>query len=359
MARQKASHGSVVTSLAGGLAFRTRFPALAPYLPKVIFFRLLPNECEPDAQFEPAPGEIREAFEYLYSKADVVNLSYKVADEYRAFFQATVRSSIDGEGRLLIVSAGNDTGNVFANRVCPACLAHPDIPDNANVAVRTIVVGAATAELRIAAGSGYGDRVVTLYAPGQPAGAIDIVGGDASGWSTATSYAAPQVAFAATLLRALGFEKYHEIRERLKQSTWPLQDDTGRLSEPVGVLDMVRVAAVYRDVVELTELEDGVAVRKIYVGKILDPIETLGLCSPGFSRSRWHSLRLMPPDAQGNRVVRASPRRTDNETDRYEVRDVPCTPTGNLKFRSLRPGEGELIFPLSRVNHLLLAWRNP
>jgi hypothetical protein len=179
---------------------------------------------------------------------------------------------------LLIVSAGNDVGNLVQNNVCPACLALPDMPRMENVPRRTIVVGAATETLGIAPGSGYGDNVVTLYAPGRPTGAVDIAGGDASGWSSATSYAAPQAAFAASLLRALGVEKYYEIKERLKESTWPLSDTL--VSAPVGVLDMVRVAAVYRDVVEVTEIEGGTSVRKTYVGRILEPIDSLGLCSP-------------------------------------------------------------------------------
>ena len=356
-ARQRASHGSVVASLAGGLALRRQFPALASYLPKVVFYRLLPNECEPGALFEPGSVEFREAFTYLFEKTGIVNISYKVADRHRPNFLDVALRHIDGEGRLLVVSAGNDVGNLVQNNVCPACLADPQSDDMQNVRRRTIVVGAATETLGIAPGSGYGDNVVTLYAPGQPAGAVDIAGADASGWSSATSYAAPQAAFAASLLRALGVEKYYEIRERLKESTWPLSDPLA--SAPVGVLDLVRVAAVFRDVVEVTEIEGGTPVRKTYVGRILEPIDSLELCSPGFSRSRWHSLRLLAPNAAGDRVVRASPRRPEPVTNRYRVQETFCTPAGNLTLRSLRPGDGDKVFPLSRVNHLLLAWRSP
>jgi len=358
LARQKASHGSVVASLAAGLPLRRHFPQLGAYLPKVVFYRLLPDECSPGSEFEPAPGEINEAFTYLFDKSDIVNLSYKVADEYRTAFQAAARASIEGEGRLLVVSAGNDTGNVFQNRVCPACLAHPDVPANANVAKRTIVVGAASSDLTIAPGSGYGDRVVAIYAPGQPLGAVDIAGGDASAWPSATSYAAPQVAFAAALLRALGVEKYYEIKERLRAATWLLGDRSGKLAEPAGVLDLVRIAAVWEDVVEVTESDNGTAVRQTYVGRILEPIDSLQLCSPGFSRSRFHSMRLSAPAADGTRTVAASPRRTDPETQRYEVEERPCEPGGSLTLRSLRPGEGDLIIPLAKVNHILLAWKN-
>jgi len=67
-----ASHASITVSLAGALRARQRFPAVGNQLPRVVFFRMLPNACDPRSSFDPGEGAMAPAFTYLAQRSDVI-----------------------------------------------------------------------------------------------------------------------------------------------------------------------------------------------------------------------------------------------------------------------------------------------
>jgi subtilisin family serine protease len=348
-----ASHGSVVVSLAGALRVRQLNPILGKLLPRVVFYRMVPKVCSPDAGFDPGAGTLVSAFEYLERRADIINISYMTSSgDSSKHFVAAMQGSLVYSENLLVLPSGNDIpGNLDENLFCPQCLGSNDL--DKRTANRTIVVGAATRELMRSAYSNYGNRTVSLYAPGEPIGALDVAGQNASGFKPATSYAAPYVALAAAILRSFGYKRALDIKDRLVATTWPLDETPAR----IGVVDLAKVIAVRHDVVEVVEPStDGPPVRTTYVGKLLQPLQDLKICGGySFRESQVQAIRLdaAPGSERNARVFKKND--FDPLTGRRRIVEIGgCRPEGELRIDSLIAGPKT--FPLSSVTQIQLPW---
>jgi hypothetical protein len=359
-----ASHGTIVSSIAAGLALRSNLGAIAA-LPKLLFFRMAHNACDLDADTLGGPVEAISAAEYLTGYENtVLNLSFVEPGSAGDNLAQTLGRLLKAPNApIMVAAAGNYTGNIDDARPCPACLGnvarYPDIPSS-----RVLVVGAADATLTLAQYSGFGDQTVRLYAPGEPLGAIDIMGADASTRKAATSYATALVSFAAATARALGIQDQARIRNRLLLSTWPLLDDAGRPigkaggPMPLGVLDLVKVAAIRFQAVERIErLPDNRQVLRTYVGRITSGLE--GVC-PGtaVTEASMLSIRLAAAAPDGSRTPTIALRHPDPQTLYPMFRATPpCHPVGSLTIDDLR--DHVVVIPMSDVTQILFRGKLP
>jgi hypothetical protein len=144
------------------------------------------------------------------------------------------------------------------------------------------------------------------------------------------------------------------VKDRLAAATWPLYDAAGQ-PEAVGVIDLVKVAAVRHHAVEVLEPADSGLVRRTYVGEIV--FDTPGRVTPcpgrSFNESAVHAIRLGEASPDGERLLRVH-KRNDWVGDRRRVLEVRCRPEGTITLRTL--GGAEKAFPLADVTQILLRW---
>lgn len=351
-----ASHASVTVSVSGALPVRHNYPDWSQRLPHIVFFRLLPNLCDPTASYDPGEGALAPAFTYLAQRSDVVAIPFMSYSSPLTNFVNMIRLYLSQGDQILVLPSGdNSPGNLDKNPFSPQLLGSDT--QGPQVANRTVVVGAATRDLVIADYSNFGDHTVSLYAPGEPAGAVNIAGRDASASKPATSYAAPYVALAAGILRSFGYTHAIDIRDRLAAATWPL---AGVEDSRIGVVDLVKVAAVQQHAIEVLEPgPDGVLVRRTYVGNLRERLQDLTLCTGhAFLESNVITVRI---DGEGpDRTARAYSR---NEHDpnggplggRRKIQDVPaCRSQGVLHINALLAGPKTI--PLASVTQIQLPW---
>lgn len=349
-----ASHGSVVSSIAAGWPLRNGDPPLK--LPHIQFYRMVTEQCGPDSTFKVQDGDINKALRYLFGqKAEVVNLSYKIAIRgSNADLKAAAAAELSGDTRMLVVAAGNDDpDDLDEGNLCPACLGSPLAE---NLSRRVLVIGSAERSLKASPGSNVGEKTVRLYAPGQAKG-IDILGQPVADKESATSYAAPLAALATAILKAYGIQNYWEVTERLDAASWPLLTRDGNPDPTARVIDLTRVVAVFQDAIEATAIEDGVNVRRTYVGKIVGRIQDIGICqSTTFKRGTVHAIRLGPVKADGTRYAQSEER---GKGDKYfpQRQFRSCRSSGTIAIDDVLGQRVEI--PLDRVNQILLYWQIP
>ena len=253
----QASHGAIVTSIAAALGVRTSGPAAADALPKLVFFRMLGDTCEPAADLNVDVGELFMAFEYLAARSRIINISYKVDDSTGVMLRDQLRPLLPNLTALLVLAAGNQNMNLDDNgAVCPACLGHSSDDRGGAASKRTIVVGAATRDLRREPRSNYGKDTVKLFAPGDPTTGIDLLVNNAPASLASTSFAAPYAALAAAIISSFGDHNnwWADVRDRLEATVWPLHDPgSGAEETGLGVVDLVKAAAVRHDAIEVKE----------------------------------------------------------------------------------------------------------
>jgi hypothetical protein len=355
-ARLIASHGAIVASLAAGMRLLGTAPEVAPILPKIRFFRILANACDAN-RLTQDPDNYIKAMEYLTEHASIVNFSFMAVGNGGETFAQSVKNYIDStdEFELLIVPAGNDgPENLDEILPCPPCLANT-VRWQAT-SQRVLVVGAATPDLRRANFSGFGQTTVRLYAPGEPWGAIDLLGVDSSNLAAATSWAAPQAAFAAGLLRRLGISSGRKLKARLLLASWPLLDANGHPdASGARVLDITKAVAVRHYAVEAFVTEGGSRVRKTFVGDLITPLSKLAICSTPMQSSQVQAVRF-GPRVDGGRRVTAWTRFIDPNTQFFRklVNEQFCEPSGTLQINDLI--EGETTLSLADVNQILMPW---
>ena len=353
-----ASHGAIVSSIAGGLPLRSGQSQLDPLLPQIQFFRLARNLCSAANDDEAAAAVT--AMEYLVSASDakVINLSMVSDGEAGTLLKSRIADMAGYTIPLLVLPATDYGANLDATHPCPPCLTLTAD----TMAKGLLVVGAANRNLRRADYSGFGDRTVRIYAPAEPKGAIDVLGADASALPPATSYAAPLVSLAAALLRSLGLDDAIRLRNRLLLSTWPLFDSTGTPIGTrggvldIGVLDLVKVVAVHHQAVEVLERQSGgTVVRRTYVGQVTAGLDTL---CPGqsISEAGAQSVRLGPPQPDGSRDATEVLRKVDQTYRDPVIRQLPpCYSSGDLTLRTL---DGRtMTLPVWGVTQILFATR--
>ncbi len=351
-----ASHASVTVSLAGALRVRQHYPAVGQLLPRVVFFRMLPNVCDPTSSFDPGEGAMAPAFTYLAQRSDVIAISFMSTSSALTPFVSLMQANLVYGEQLLILPSGDDIpGDLDKHPFSPQLLGSNAL--GVQTANRTIVVGTATRELAKAGYSNYGDGTVSLYAPGEPVGALNILGQDASAFEPATSYSAPYVALAAGILRSFGYTKARDIKDRLAAATWPITDVQ---SSRIGVVDLVKVAAVQFHAVEVIEPgPQGLPVRRTYVGKIQEHLQDLAICKgwPLFE-GRVHAVRL---DGDGpDRTARVYLKNDYEVTGgplsgRRKIQEISgCRSQGELHINALLAGQKT--FPLSSVTQIQLPW---
>jgi hypothetical protein len=357
-----ASHGAIVATLAAGRPIRVADARIAAKLPKVTFFRMLDNVCAEQADFDgtTGPGDLELAFEYLENRSQIINISYSVKPEFATRVRGFMKDNLMSSNKLLVLPAGNDSpGNLDAHsEVCPACLGSPDL--DSTMVKRTVVVGAASRDLRRQGFSNYGTRTVWIYAPGEPTEALDVRGQDATTLHPATSYAAPYASLAAGIMWSLGIDDVLRVKERLDVATWPLfaEDDGRSHPEQGGVLDLVKAAAVRLTAIDVKEPDkDGTLVRKTYVGTLVGTLNSLELCAGRkFFQASTQSLRF-ETSALSDRQVRVYPRDTHNTTrHKWKEAETCRSPDGSPVIR-LRGLDGvEQTFKISDVMQIQLPW---
>jgi hypothetical protein len=352
-----ASHGSVTASLAGALPMHQGYSAIAAMLPRIVFFRMLASACSPGSSFDPGEGALGTAFTYLAQRADVISISFMSTSSPLTSFEAVVQKDLDSNDEIVVFASGDDSPGDLDQYA-----RHPQLlGSNMNDVVaanRTIVVGSATRELTISPYSNFGDGTVTLYAPGEAIGARDVAGQDASSFLPATSYSAPRVALAAGLLKSFGYPNARAIKDRLAAATWPL---AGEHAPRIGVVDLVKVAAVRHYAVEVIEPgTDGERVRRTYVGTMQEHLQDLEICQGyPFFEGRVHAVRL---DGEGpDRSIRAylmndfeAAGGTFSGRRRIEARSG-CRPQGQLHITDLVTGEAKT-FSLTSVTEIQVPW---
>ncbi len=349
----RASHGAVVSSIAIGWPLLGPNPDAWPKLPRIQFYRMVTRQCGPESRFEVQGSEINKAIRYLFGqKVDVVNLSYKTAirGENRDLRDAA-RAELNNDDRMLVVSAGNDDpDDLDDGRLCPACLGSPIAGEY--LPKRVLVVGSAERTLRPSLGSNQGEKTVRFYAPGQANG-IDILGRPVSDPQSATSYSAPLAALAVAALKSYNINGYWEITERLDAATWPLLMADGSHNPTARVIDLTKVFAVYRDVVEAVVVENGQRIRRDYVGTIVGQISEISICqSTTFKRAQVHAIRLGPVRPDGNRTARWEERQV---SDSFPQRSIAtCRSSGQITIDDLL-GE-RVTLQLHQVSQILLRW---
>ena len=253
---------------------------------------------------------------------------------------------------------GNLEENIQSGMVCPACLGHPRFGEKA--AERTVVVGAATRDLHRASYSNYGEQTVRVFAPGEPSGAIDVVGQPLPANVVGTSYAAPYAALAAAIIRLFGRPNTHEdIRDRLMAATWPLDDpESNSKRTGVGVVDLVKAAAAKHFAVEVKEREtDGTWVRRTYVGKLRKKLHELTFCDGQlFREESYHALRLGDADATGGRSLRLYAREVDTNLQRrpMKLHSTTCRSTGDLQLTTI--AGVDKTWPMANVTFIQTPW---
>jgi subtilisin family serine protease len=314
---------------------------------------MLPNTCAPDADYTVGPGEMVTAFDYLSTRSNIINISYTIDTGRNTAFTDSMKAMLPYGNRLLVLPAGNDTpSDLDLNPICPACLGN----DNMATALRTLVVGAATRELKRAPFSNFGEHTVRVFAPGEPVGALNLKGEPVSDADASTSYAAPLAALAVALMESLGITDADDVRDRLAAATWPLDDKDSRPERTnVGVLDLVKAVAVQHDAVEVLENDaDGRSVRRTYVGRLLDPLSKVALCAgQPFQSSAVQAVRLGEATVNGERAVRLYWRNWKVQGKR-RIDTRQCRPSGNVRIDALK--FGERTFPLSTVTEIQLRW---
>lgn len=357
----QASHGVAVSSVAAALGLRKTAPQVADALPKLVFFRMLESACAQDARFNVAEAELVTAFEYLKTRTNIINISYIVDNTSGKRFASEIKDILPHHDVLLVLPAGNDTpGDLDDHGNCPACLGNDSTNRGGTAAKRSLVVGAATRDLRRAPFSNYGERTVGLFAPGEPTGALNLANQPVPLTDAATSYAAPLVALAAGIVRSFGgTNSPMDIKDRLLATTWPLDDPASRPDRThVGVLDLVKAAAIRHHAVEVKEVDpDGQLVRRTYVGRLLTPLRELTLCvgQGGFQEAGVHAIRLGEPDDDGERRLLIYYRKQiDPRTKQRLIQRLLCRPEGELRIRTLI--HGDKTFPLSEVTQIQLRW---
>jgi len=352
--RGQADHGSIVASLATGLRLRRDSPE-SRALPRLIFYRLSDSLCEPPSPINDSPRRYEQALNYLFRRSRLVVLSHiQTAPSTAGAFETVLEPILQRGERLLVLSAGNNSiPDLDENRVCPACLGDRDFSPEA--ADHTIVVGAAGPNLQIAPYSNQGRRTVFIYAPGEPDGAIDLVGEDASSREPATSWAAPHVALSIALIQAQGVDQLDELRERLLASTWPLFDEDGNvIAGLAGVLNLTQAIAIRHYSVQVNRPRpDGLIERRTYVGRLETPLAQI--CPErSLSAGAVHAIRL---GATVNRMRELAVRyRTfDERLRRYPTDRWFCTLPPKVRFTDMVDGPME--FDSVDVIQLLLPWR--
>ena len=349
--RESASHGSVVASIATGQGLRSNETAAA--LPQLLFYRAVRNGCTAESGLQFNENDIIDAAEYLLFY-DIKVLNMSIAEQpgnSTNLARQLANTLVAPNAPMLVAAAGNFTGNLDERFYCPACLGNPERYPNVP-RQRIIVVGAADRTLKKPDYSGFGKKTVRLFAPGEPFGALDIVGQNAGEFKSATSYATPLVSLAISLAYALGMEDQAKIRNRLYLSTWPLLGDdgqpVGRLDGPldVGILDLVRVAAIRHQSVET--LQNGV--RRIYVGRIIDGLTEI---CPGvkIDQPSLHAIRIGQRDSNGLREGLIVKRSLDPQTYFPRTDRASCASSGMVTIEALR--DGRVAIPASAITQVL------
>lgn len=356
---ERGSHGSVVTALASGLWLRKRNAGFNALLPRVQFFRIAANVCA-DAPGADESAAI-DAINYIINtNTRILNLSSLVDGESGGAFTLRLKDLFTyGPPLLIVLPTGNNVGNLDDSQSCPPCLGSIN---SSQTSKRLLVVGAATQDLRVASYSGRGFRTVRIFAPGEASGAVDLAGRDASAFEPATSYAAPRVSLAAALIRMqLGVDDPGKLMTRLMLSTWPLfgsdNANVGRSGGAldVGVLDLVKAAAVRYDVVEIIERQqNGALDRRTYVGDITDGLP--GLCPEfTFSGTAYSAVEMGPAALDGSRQMTLISRRVDPLRMEPSTMSKPCMSTGAIKMRALR--DKEVTLPTSAITKVIFRTR--
>ena len=113
---------------------------------------MVSSACSESANLEVGEADLTDAFEYLLAEhANIINISYKVDLGPGSRFNDKVIRQLPKKGALLFVPAGNGLvgKDLDDGAICPACLGNPDHGSD-DVAKQTVVVGAATRQLRMA-----------------------------------------------------------------------------------------------------------------------------------------------------------------------------------------------------------------
>jgi hypothetical protein len=331
------SHGSLVSSLAAAHYVRKQDPAIDVRLPRIVFYRMSPSACAEDSVIPMSNAGASRAVEYLVRRnSSVINLSF-VSEAGATLSAYLFQYVVNVSSPFFVLAAGNDgTGNLDASDQCPQCLGktHPH---------KVLVVGAANSDLQRASYSGFGDKTVALYAPGDAGRALTIVGAQPTDKVAGTSFSAPVAALGYGILSAMIPSDPSFVRARLFLSSWPLLDAVGNPVSPFGagifgarVLDLTKVVAARSHALEVLHIEDGQSVRRTYVGVIAPGSN---LC-PGtaVTESKFQAVQFGEIDEIGSRKGIGYKRNLSLDGLEFQTTPLTCPTGGSVTINDYRSG---------------------
>jgi subtilisin family serine protease len=232
-------HGTQVADTAlGGQSFRTAYQGVYD-LVQVSFFKIFTRK---EGKTGVSEGAMLKSMDPLEHQAGphIVNFSVGGPDEQHTTGFKTYLGKAADRPFLAIVAAGNQGNNLSVKPMFPAAYSG----DGSPVAPFMMVVGASTPEQELTAFSNHSAQYVDILAPGcrmvfrTPSGEIFTMAG--------TSIAAPQVSFAAALVRALGEENWKRVKNRLIASA-DFHPSLKYKARSSAVLNIERAAALFQD----------------------------------------------------------------------------------------------------------------
>ena len=199
------SHGTLVAGIIAAQGHNSEGIAGIAWNAKIMPLRAL------NSRGEGTLDDAAEAVFYAASNgADVINLSF-VGSQFNDAFKNALEYAHEKKA-VIVAAVGNDSTGIFSdgsgsldtNPVYPACLTHPF--DNS-----IIGVGAVDAENKKAIFSNFGSQCIDINAPGTNIVSTQVINPPAgtpfsaeySGFWNGTSFAAPQVAGVAALIKSV------------------------------------------------------------------------------------------------------------------------------------------------------------
>lgn len=319
-------HGWYVADLAtGGAKTRQQQAVLAQHLRLKIVNLVLSDQN----RFEIREGMILRGLQYAANYADIVNLS--VGSPNKMDNVVTVARALPN--LLIVIAAGNAGKDLNLKPSYPAFFGG----EVGKLHEQAITVAAHGPDGLRASFSNFSAEYVDIAAPGCAIAQTSRQGASVKNFGT--SIAAPFVSYTAALVRSLGIENPHDIKNRLIASSQYVPKLDGLVSA-AGILNPVKAVSLYEDVVEKANpaapLETGKWQRPNFVKICADKDE--------FEAGRVRKITVLPQDRSRVRVL--------YENDEHRLVPYLCSPAGSgISF--LPPSGSTITIPWAEIGDIV------
>jgi hypothetical protein len=295
-------HGWYVADLAtGGEKTRQQQAVLSQHIRLKIVNLVLSDQN----RFEIREGAILRGLQYAAGYADVVNLSIGSPNR----MDNVVAAAGTNRNLLIVIAAGNAGKDLNLKPSYPALFGG----DFGRLRDQAITVAAHGSDGLRAGFSNFSSDYVDIAAPGCAIAQTSRQGMPVKNFGT--SVAAPFVSYTAALLRSLGVENPHDIKNRLIASSQYVPKLDGLVSA-AGILNPVKAVSLYEDVVErvgpAAALQTGKWQRPNFVKICSDRDE--------FDAGRIRKITVLPQDRSRIRIL--------YENDANRLVPFLCAPAG-------------------------------